>query len=216
MMSTVWFTSDLHIGHGLAAAARGYRCCAGQDGCPSCVAAHDDELASAWDAVVHTSDQVWVMGDVSVGGREELAYALNWIADRPGEKHLVPGNHDPIHPMYRDSHTWHSAYRQVFASVQPFARRKVGGRDVLLSHFPYEGDSGPTDRHVEYRLRDHGLPILHGHTHRPWRATTSTPIYRVDEGASVPPNQFHVGVDAWDLWPVHIDEVADLMREVGW
>ncbi|URM86527.1 phosphoesterase [Mycobacterium phage Hilltopfarm] len=214
MMSNVWFTSDLHIGHQLVADQR-----AQWFGAPTepdiWQQWHDRTLADNWDARVSKKDQVWVLGDISSGTTEAQAYALNWLSDRPGEKHLVPGNHDRCHPMYRDSHVWLPAYLQVFKSVQVFARRRIAGVSVLLSHFPYDGDHTQVSRFDQYRMRDYGEPLLHGHTHRPWRATASTPIYPVEsEWATIPPNQFHVGVDAWNLTPVHTDELADLMREV--
>lgn len=211
---SVWFTSDLHIGHEAVARMRvpwrevGY---------------HDRMLACGWDSVVKPDDQVWVLGDLTVGGTEAVARALNWISDRPGVKHLIAGNHDPVHPMYRDSHRWLSAFGQVFASVQPFARRKIGDHRVLLSHFPYVGDRGE-DRCSQYRLRDEGMPILHGHTHSAdgvsWAARLewSAAQPRRGGGLDMPLSritlQVHVGVDAWRYAPVHLDTVADLLRAV--
>lgn len=216
-MSTVWFTSDLHLQHARVAVHRAERamiCIDSQDPEGHCVRWHDRTLALHWDAAVKPNDQVWVLGDLSVGGAEATAYALNWIHDRPGEKHLVPGNHCPVHPMHRDSHRWMSAYMQVFASVQPFARRRVAGREVLLSHFPYEGDHTDEQRFTQYRLRDEGLWLMHGHTHRRERLSASTPIYRLQPGQLIPPNQIHVGVDAWGLKPVSTDSIDYLLCQV--
>lgn len=221
-MTTVWFTSDPHIGHELIAAHRAER--AGITTYPPGhpekadreIRWHDRTLAENWDAVVRPCDKVIVCGDLAVGGRDATAYALNWIADRPGEKILIPGNHDPVHPMFRDSHKWQPAYSQVFASVQAFARRRIGNTEVLVSHFPYEGDHATEPRFDQYRLRDYGLPIIHGHTHCGEKYSTSTPIYRADEGVELRPNQFHVGVDAWDMTPVNIAELAVLLEAAGW
>lgn len=207
-MSNVWFTSDLHIGHELVAVQRFQP---SQIDGPAAIAWHDATLARVWDGSVGKDDQVWVLGDLSAGGPEATAYALNWIADRPGTKHLVPGNHCPVHPMYRDAHRWQSAYQQVFASVQPFARRKIAGRSVLLSHFPYAGGGDHTtdERYTQYRLQDEGLVLLHGHTHSAekvsWVGPAGFPL------AST--LQIHVGVDAWEMRPVHLDEVAVLIEE---
>jgi calcineurin-like phosphoesterase family protein len=128
---------------------------------------------------------------------------LEWIARRPGEKHLVPGNHDGIHPSSRDSHKWFPEYLQVFSSVQPFVRRKIAGQSVLLSHFPYEGEGQREggDRFTQYRLRDEGLPVLHGHVHDDEKQT--------ETGWGT--TQLHVGLDAWNLAPVHLDELAELL-----
>lgn len=202
-MSTVWFTSDLHLGHAKVAQHR-----AEAFGAPAVAARpqhainwHDRHLAWNWDDSIADDDQVWVLGDLSLGGTEATAYALNWIADRPGEKHLVPGNHCPVHPMHRDAHKWQSAYLKVFASVQPFARRRIAGRSVLLSHFPYRGDHTTEERFNQYRLRDEGEWLLHGHTHSVARYA-----------AFQHPRQVHVGVDAWDFQPVHIDSVAEIIE----
>lgn len=222
-MTAVWFTSDLHLKHPLVAVDRANRhgfthdwASYPDDGSAeaACVAWHDRTLAENWDALVHPKDQVWVLGDLTAGGGlEATAYALNWIADRPGEKHLIPGNHCPVHPMHRDAHTWQRAYLQVFASVQAFARRKIGQQRVLLSHFPYEYDSTMEERYTQYRLPDEGLPIVHGHTHSVWRCTTS-PALRRD--AALRANQFHVGVDAWDMKPVKLEQLSELISKAGW
>ena len=74
----------------------------------------------------------------------------------------------------------------VFAHVTPYLVRRTAGGPVALSHFPYEGDHGP-DRFVQWRLRDMGMPAVHGHTHgrerKTWTAAGTL--------------QFHVGWDAW-------------------
>jgi calcineurin-like phosphoesterase family protein len=123
--------------------------------------------------------------------------ALAITASLPGTKHLIAGNHDPCHPMHRDAHKWQAAYLQVFASVQPFARRRIRNQDVLLSHFPYVKDRHEA-RYMQYRLRDEGAWLLHGHTHQSEQRR---------EGREI-----HVGLDAWDLTPVSLDTIADLMR----
>lgn len=201
---SVWFTSDLHIGHDAVAQMRMSAVVAD---------AHDCMLADNWDRVVNPEDQIWVLGDLSGGGTEATAHALNWVADRPGVKHLIAGNHDPVHPMHRDSHRWQSAFSQVFASVQPFARRKIGAHRVLLSHFPYTGDRGE-DRCSQYRLRNEGMPLLHGHTHSPER-TSFAAHTSINDLLTRLALQIHVGVDAWRYYPVHIDTLARFLNHAA-
>lgn len=193
-MGGTLFTGDLHLGHRMVAGLRGF-----ED-----PAEHDDELAARWDAVVRPGDRVWLLGDITLGKPE---IALAWVRERPGIKHLIVGNHDAIHPMHRDSHkrlikeNWGS----TFASIQMAARRRIEGREVLLSHFPYpaagdgEGRSPSGEgRHNQWRLPDCGLPLIHGHTHSSGRLGT--------DGRSV-----HVGLDAWGLAPVSLVQVAELL-----
>lgn len=214
-MSAVWFTSDLHIGHEMVAVQRFLP--SKIDGTAS-IGWHDAMLAHRWDENVRPDDQVWVLGDLTLGGTEAVAHGLNWISDRPGVKHLIAGNHDPVHPMHRDAHRWQSAYLKVFASVQAFARRRIAGQDVLLSHFPYEGDHSATERFRPYRLRDvgdPGTPLLHGHTHSAEKIS-----YGRDRWVGIPgvnptrgPMQIHVGVDAWDMRPVALSEIEGLLDD---
>lgn len=191
-VSGVWFTSDLHIGHRLVSGLRGFET----------TDEHDAQIADRWSAAIRPTDQVWVLGDLAVSSPKG---ALALLAKLPGVKHLIAGNHDPIHSMHRESHKHFAAYMEVFASVQTFARRKVAGSYVMLSHFPYGHDArhlqadGGVDKYAPYRLRDEGLWLLHGHTHT---------------AARVDGREIHVGVDAWNLSPVPLDVITSIV-EVG-
>lgn len=195
---SVWFTSDLHLGHAKVSEIRGF----------SSTAEHDAHVVDRWAELVRPQDQVWVLGDLAVSSPD---YALEVIDGLPGEKHLIWGNHDQGHPMHRDAHRRAHKYLAVFKSAQAFARRKVGGQSVMVSHFPYKGDTDgrTSDRHVEYRLRTMMAPIIHGHTHSSRRLTVAH--RRVGIGGIMPVKQVHVGLDAWNLGPVHIGQVERLL-----
>lgn len=188
---TVWFTSDLHLQHEFMAALRGF---------PD-AAAHDDTICQNWVKAVRKNDQVWVLGDMAVTKNvARLEQMLERLQKLPGEKHLLGGNHDPCHPMHRDSHKYQRLYLTAFESVQVFARRRIIGQSVLLSHFPYEADHTDEPRHTQYRLRNEGRPLLHGHIHSAER----------QRGLEI-----HVGLDAWDLRPVSLETVAELLPAVA-
>jgi calcineurin-like phosphoesterase family protein len=202
----VWFTSDHHLGHRAMAYGRkfGFMPEDRTKATDELVEWHDDMLAQRWDAVVSTADAVWVLGDLTAN-RKHTAAALTWIERRPGTKHLILGNHDPAHPMHEDAHKWQRMYFQVFESVQVAAKRYVplpeGGRQrVLLSHFPYVGDSGPEDRCSQWRLPNEGIPILHGHTH-------ASKCLTIAESSK----QVHVGLDAWDYAPVPLETIGKIL-----
>lgn len=180
----MWLTADLHLGHQFVSKLRGF----------ADVAEHDSAIINNWEKVIRKDDQTWVLGDVALTRHDE---ALAIIAGLPGVKHLVAGNHDPCHPMHRESHKHQRKYLEVFDSVQVFARRKILGKTLLLSHFPYSSDRGFEARYPQYRLPDFGEWLVHGHTHLPevWTG----------------PREIHVGVDAWGLKPVSLDTVAKLM-----
>lgn len=197
-----FYTSDLHLGHeSVAVRHRGFES----------VASHDARIFERWGAVVQPGDTVYVLGDV-IGRHDHAAYALDVLAALPGTKHLVTGNHDPVHPMHRRTFAKAlPAFLEVFETVSPFLRRKIGGYEVLLSHFPYAGyGEGPyrggaeASRYDQYRLPDMGVPIIHGHTHQPERYHVSSKPYRLSLGV-------HVGVDAWGLAPAPQEDVIAIL-----
>lgn len=190
LRSETWYTSDLHIGHLLVARKRGFQT----------VEDHDSELARRWDSVVSAEDKVWILGDISGGGKKNERAALAWLSDRPGTKHLIAGNHDSVHPMHAEAHLGLKTFSAAFASVQQSARRRLAGQEVLLSHFPYREPAHPDDGHGgfdQWRLPFLGSWLLHGHIH----ART-----RVHE------RNIHVGLDAWGLAPVSIDVLAQMLN----
>lgn len=203
-MSGVWFTSDLHLGHEFIAKDRGF----------ATVEEHDEAVLQSLRSIPTTGKvkpELWILGDLTSGTGSALAYALPLLRDlvrddgvensRVRKLHLIPGNHDPCHPANsRASHRQLPLFG-MFESVQLFARRRIGGERVLLSHFPYRGDHTPVDRYREFRLQDEGAFLLHGHTHS----------HLVQTG-----RQIHVGWDAWRR-PVEIGEVAGMiaLQDVG-
>lgn len=184
---TVFVTSDLHLGH--ASLARRRLNSTLDD--TITVQDHDQMICEQWIRQVGPKDQVWVLGDLAASSPNS---ALGYLATLPGEKHLVAGNHDKCHSAYRDSHRVVKKYLDVFASVQMFARKKVLGQSVLLSHFPYEADHTEKPRFMQYRLPDLGELLIHGHLHSPEKYTS--------------PRELHIGLDAWDMKLVPWDEIV--------
>lgn len=203
---TVWFTSDLHLQHRLVSGLRGF-----ED-----LDEHDARLASNWDELVKEDDTVWLLGDITLANNPTAA--LLWVQNRTGTKRLVLGNHDAIHPAHRGAQKdWdkrRELYGGVFASIQTFARIHLpDSREVLLSHFPYPGTSEGIDnegkpyddRYHQYRLINLGIPLIHGHTHRPERMSYNSPQGSLIDATP----QLHIGPDAWSMSPVHISEVQE-------
>lgn len=181
-----WFTSDLHFGHEMVARHRGF---INAD-------EHDQEIFENWHKKVKADDTVYVLGDVTLRHPE---LALEVLNDLPGVKHLVAGNHDPVHPMHRHSYKVQRDWLNVFASVQQTATKRIGGHRVLLSHFPYTADRDEI-RYPQWRLPDLGAWLLHGHTHGPERLHG---------------HEVHVGLDAWDFTPVPEHVIAQLIADAS-
>lgn len=204
MSGNVWFTSDLHLGHAKVAQLRGF----------DSPAEHDEALADMWRSTVRREDSVWVLGDVTGStSKKAVAAAMFKLMALPGWKHLILGNHDAAHPMYRDAFKRSAEYSYAFHTVAMAARRRIEGRNVLLSHFPYERDRDET-RHSQWRLRNEGLWLIHGHTHGEEQGWLTTEDLAVTGERISATREVHVGLDAWDQRLVHLDEVADVMARM--
>jgi calcineurin-like phosphoesterase family protein len=177
-----FFTSDLHIRHDLVVRARGYQNKTLNE------VDHDRyemHLAYNWDNVVKADDWVYVLGDIAMNPAKG---AFDFLDARPGVKILISGNHDATAPFHSKAPQAQRKWLDHFHSIHDSLQVKLtDGRRVLLSHYPYtgEGERVQEDRHTQWRLRDEGMPLLHGHTH-----DTRTP----ENG-----HQFHVGLDAHAL-----------------
>lgn len=199
------FTSDPHIGHKLVSVLRmipeGPHIVDSGRGADltlldpevieKAVEDHARIYAENWDRVVGPDDTVYVLGDIAINPKRERVF--DWFRERPGKKILIAGNHDEVAGFHskglneRQKPDW----TETFAAISDFAFLKIQGRRVALSHYPYEGegDRDIPDRLTEVRLRDVGVPLLHGHTHGKHQAHTSE--------AGTP--MLHVGPDAWGL-----------------
>jgi calcineurin-like phosphoesterase family protein len=200
MTGRTFYSSDLHFGHRLVAGKRGFWKHVSADGPPEPdTELHDATLIATWNATVKPSDTVWVLGDVTLRGFMDVKMSIFRLN---GIKHLVLGNHDEGHPAHRGSHKKLALYRGAFESVHTSESVRLEGQDVLLSHFPYDGDGKAEDRFVQWRLRDEGKAIIHGHTHLPGQLTRS-------KAGSL---QIHVGLDAWEMKPVPEAIVMRMLR----
>lgn len=191
---TVYLTSDPHFGHELVAGLRGF----------GTIGEHDAAVLHSYYRL-RAGDDLWILGDLSSGGRraeERALEILHTYREVSGVRlHLVEGNHDSCASIHRDGWKRQRRFLEVFESVHAFVRRRGPERvPVLLSHYPYEGDGperGP-ERYGYARLKDTGAWLLHGHTHQTEKISG--------------PRQIHVGWDAWRR-PVAWDEIEKIIHE---
>ena len=178
----------------------------------------DWTIVDNWNKTVGPTDVVYHLGDTALGDSsrwDEIFKSLN------GYKVLVVGNHDRIFagekPRQREK--WDEKYHEWFDEVYDnFKGLPIGvasdgiGHEftVNLSHFPYDGDSHGGDRYVDYRLKDEGRILIHGHTHAEYhKHGEAARVSRSAKGTL----QIHVGMDAWHYKVVPEARVLDLIRE---
>lgn len=210
MNGKTFYTSDLHIGHAKVAQLRGF----------ASAEAHNAAIIRNWNETVSPDDTVWVLGDLALG-------APPWLqADRlAGTKHLIWGNHDAGSPVNRGAHQYQRQYLEHFETVQSFARLRLEGHDVYVSHFPWlgGGDHTETERYAQYRLNQpacgpcrrrhearllaggepdwsqlHGAWLIHGHVHAEWKIRN---------------RMINAGLDVWDMKPVPVEEIMKIIRQ---
>ena len=192
-MTQHYYTADLHLCHEKVAKIRGF-----ESALP-----HDIAILSALMETLKPGDHLWILGDVS-GGKDEISalHLLRSVVNTCDTRlHLISGNHDSIHPMHRRSELAHARFKNVFSSIDSMGTFRHNRDKILLSHFPYAGDRGE-ERYPEYRLKDTGKPIVHGHTHSREKVSYS------DKGSL----QICVSLDAWGLKPVPKHELVKLIE----
>jgi calcineurin-like phosphoesterase family protein len=195
-----FFTSDTHFGHAniIRYSNRPF----------VDVPAMNEALIENWNAVVRPEDTVYHLGDVALGPWTEWDSILTRLN---GYKILLIGNHDRIFKgmstKQQEKFTEH--YERWFDEC--WDEKSINLRDgtrVNLSHFPYEGDSHGEDRYREFRTRDNGQILIHGHTHAEHdKLGIDSRVSWSNKGTL----QIHVGQDAWGYRPVGEDEVIRLI-----
>lgn len=180
-----WFTSDTHFFHQrvIEYDNRPYKD----------VVEMQDCLIRNWNMCVSKKDIVYHLGDFAFGNPKRWKPIVDQLQ---GNIVLIRGNHDINNgatlsrlivdgvPMFRD--------------VRDVDFTTIGGRRVMLSHFPYKRNDGDI-RMAEYRPNDTGLWLICGHTHnlRP----------RI-EGRII-----NVGCMNWNYFPLSENQINIFMRQ---
>ena len=193
---TKWFTSDTHFSHRNIinlGAGRPFKD----------IQEHNEMIIKNWNEKVQPDDIVFHLGDVALGPWPE---GLDAVKRLLGYKILVPGNHDRISSVEKEKRRerflpdYEDAFQEIWDEV---SETTVGEHDVLISHYPYTGESHDDrgDRYTHLRPVNTGQILVHGHTH-------ARSVVTRHEGTL----QVSVGVDAWDFGPVSEDQVLEVIE----
>ncbi len=142
-------------------------------------------MIERWNSVVKSQDHVWHLGDFC------MANGQHWIdigKRLNGHKRIVPGNHDTC-----NIETYKAA---GFQKLQGAKEMQVAGLRLLCSHYPL---------HVSSLFKRDAN--IHGHIHE-----KESPSSMIGEDGKVK-SWFNVSVERIAYTPIHIEEVAKIIKE---
>jgi calcineurin-like phosphoesterase family protein len=179
----IWLTSDWHFNHDreFIWKARGF----------SSVQEMNEEIIRRHNALVNPNDDVYVLGDSSLGGGDTQILATNkaLIERLNGRLHIIRGNHDTDRRV-----AMYESCENVVGPVLYADMLHYNGYHFYLSHFP------TLTSNLEKESLKQCTCNLFGHTHQ-------TTNFHLDM-----PFMYHVGVDSHNCEPVLLDNIIEEMK----
>lgn len=176
----IWLTSDLHLFHNkdFIYEPRGF----------ASIEAMNEAIERNWNDTVNNDDEVYILGDLMVGGKAvSNEVGMEVVRRLKGKKHIIIGNHD--------TNTRIKLYQQEasIVEVQYAKMMRYKGRSLYLSHYP------TFTANLEHEKPKQWIINFFGHTHTKERFFNGIPF------------MYNVALDAHDNRPVLLD---DALREI--
>lgn len=181
-MSKIWITSDWHFMHDreFIWGARGFQS----------IEEMNETIIANHNSIVTDEDDVYVLGDLCLGGGESSMIFRNQalIGRLKGRLHIVLGNHDtPARiEMYRFCK---NVVEVVYATMIHYR-----GYHFYLSHYP------TLTANLEKESLKQCTINLYGHTHQQNNFFEDRPY------------MYHVGMDSHNCYPVLLDDAIEDMK----
>lgn len=112
----------------------------------SSIKEHDDSMIKAHNVAVNIDDDVYMLGDISMGN---VTKTIDILGKLNGNKHLIVGNHDKKFLKNKQ-------FRDCFLEIADYKELDLGnGKQLVLSHYPIPCFNG------QFR----GNYMFYGHVH---------------------------------------------------
>ena len=175
----ILFTSDLHLNHDkeFSYKPRGFET----------VQEMNKTIINHLEYIVDSEDDLYILGDLMLGGEDKFDSGLELLSRIPGHIHLVRGNHDT-------SKRW-----EAFKTLPNVVEREnaiylnYNGYHFYLSHYP------TFTANLEKETLKQCMINMYGHTHQKTNFYNEIPF------------MYHVGIDSHNNIPVSIDKAIEHM-----
>lgn len=179
-MSEIYLTSDFHFNHDreFIWRSRGFQS----------IGEMNEAIIERYNSIVTEEDDVYILGDLMLGGPAALQNGIEYIGRLNGKLHIVRGNHDSVTRwiMFRSLSNVVEVENSIYLDYE--------GHHFYLSHYPSITGSLHSDNLKHMTLN------LYGHTHQKTNFFEDMPF------------MYHVGVDSHDCKPVNIEEIIPEMN----
>ena len=145
----------------------------------------NETIVFNWNSIVSPEDDVYLLGDVMLGGTENIEY----VKRLNGRLHIILGNHDTS-----TRSKLYSNCKNV-VEVSWASALKYKKYNFFLTHYPCITTNGTTKSLKQVVIN------LFGHTHQTSNFYEDIPWI------------YHVGMDSHDCEPVNLDDVIVEMEE---
>lgn len=178
----IYITSDLHLNHDkeFIYAARGY----------SSIEKMNKDLITKFNNTVTDEDEVYILGDLCLGGADSLIDNFKMLSQLNGNIHIILGNHD-TETRRRMYETLPQVISISYADMIHYHKYHF-----YLSHYPTLTANLDCDKPLRARTIN-----LCGHSH------TTDPFADWEKGCI-----YHCEVDAHNGFPVSLDTIIEDMK----
>lgn len=179
-MGKIWLISDLHFNHQreFVYVPRGFKN----------VYEMNRAIIENWNRVVAPDDDVYVLGDLCLGGANSLQDNKHLIQTLKGNIHIVRGNHDTDARIEMYNECWNVV--EIENVIYPF---KYKGYTFYMSHFP----TGTANFDDGKALKQKVI-CLCGHRH------VKNKFKDMDKGII-----YHVEMDCQNNMPIEINKIIE-------
>ena len=179
-MGKIWVISDLHLNHDrkFIYQERGFKS----------IEDMNCAIIKNWNNVIAPSDDIYVLGDLCLGGSDSLDKNKELIEKLNGTLHIVRGNHDTFArlEMYRGCKNVVEVENVIYLDYKNY--------HFYMSHYPTITST------LEKDSLEHCLLNLYGHIHEKEHFYKDMPF------------MYCVGCDAHDCKPILLDDIIKEMK----